>query len=184
MRAFGGVRETRRPGQAGNAATAAKSENRQPFHGRRELEAVEKLGIEARNGQSGHRVGHEHVDRVQSDTGGGRRLDGYLLQEVERVLLKRGGAFLPAMRLEVPVDRLAIVAQLDTGIIVERPQRLEMRVKLPGPCRGLGLRQFEGRIGGRDRQDFDVEPVRGCASPGLRLDRFQHGELRVCAHQH
>jgi hypothetical protein len=93
------------------------------------------------------------------------------------MFLKYGSAFFPGVRLEIPLDRLAIVAELDAGIVVERPQRFEMRENLLGAPGGFGLAELEGRIGSRDRQNLDVETARcrGCARLGP--DNFQHMEL-------
>jgi hypothetical protein len=93
------------------------------------------------------------------------------------MFLKYGGAFFPRVRLEIPLDRLAIVTKLDSRIVVERPQRLEVRENLFGAPGGFGLAELEGRIGGRDRQNLDVEAPcgRGCARLGP--DNFQHREL-------
>jgi len=54
------------------------------------------------------------------------------------------------MRLKIPFDRLTIVTALDAGIVVKRPQALEMR-KNPARTLGrLGLAQRERRIGRRN----------------------------------
>ena len=67
------------------------------------------------------------------------------------MFLENGGAFFPECGLKIPVDRLAIIPKLDAGIVVERPQSLEMREDRSGTLGRFGLGQLEGRIGGRDR---------------------------------
>ena len=177
MRALGRLREPRRPRQAGDAAAAAETEDRQPFHRRLELEAIEQFCVEARYGEPGDRIGDENVDLGELDAGRRRCLERHIRQEIKRMLLKYGGAFFPGVRLEIPLDRLAIVAKLDAGIVVERPQRFEMRENLFGAPGGFGLAELEGRIGGRDRQNLDVETARRCGCARLGPDRFQHLEL-------
>src|SRR5580704_3037069 len=151
MRALGRLREPRRPRQAGDATAAAETEDRQPLHRRLELEAIEQLCVEARYGKPGDRIGDENVDCLERDAGRRRCLERHIRQEIERMLLEYGSAFLPGVRLEIPLDRLAIVAQLDAGIVVERPQTLQMRENLFGAARRFGLAELEGRIGRGDR---------------------------------
>ena len=89
--------------------------------------------------------------------------------KIESMLLERSRALLPAMRLEIPIDRLAIVANVDAGIIVKLPQTFQVRKNLFGAPGGLRLGKREQRIGRRDRQYFDVETVRGRDSTSLGL---------------
>ena len=177
MRALGRVRQPRRPRQAGDAAAAAETEDRQPFHRRLKLEAIEQFCVEARYRKAGDRIGDENVDCVELDAGRCRCLERHIGQEIDRMFLKNGGALFPRVRLEIPLDRLAIVAKLDTGIVIERPQSLEMRENLFGAPGGFGLAELEGRIGGRDRQNLDVETARGRGCARLGPDSFQHMEL-------
>src|ERR1700743_1156194 len=97
------------------------------------------------------------------------------------MFLKYGGAFFPRVRLEIPLDRLAIVAQLDAGIVVERPQTLQMRENLLGSTRRFGLAEFEGRIGRGDRQNLDVETARDRGGTRLGPNNLQHMELPCVA---
>src|SRR4029077_2778327 len=58
-----------------------------------------------------------------------------------------------------------------------------MRENLFGAPRGFGLAEPAGRIGGRDRQNLDVETARGRGGGGgarLGPDTFQHMELPAC----
>ena len=119
VRAVAGMGEPRGARQTGDAGAAAEPENRQPLDCRFELQPVAEFGVEARDRKPGDRVGHDHVDRIETDAGGFRRLDGHLFQKIERMFLKCRGAFFPAMRLEIPLDRLAIVTALDAGIVVK-----------------------------------------------------------------
>src|ERR1700722_20881691 len=97
------------------------------------------------------------------------------------MLLEYGGAFFPGVRLEIPLDRLAIVAKLDAGIVVERPQSLQMRENLLGAARRFGLAELEGRIGRGDRQNLDVETARDRGGAHLGPNNFQHTELPCVA---
>ena len=164
MRALGRVRQPRRPRQAGDAAAAAETEDRQPFDRRLELEAIEQLCVEARYGEPGDRIGDENVDCVERDAGRRRCLERHIGQEIERMLLKDGGAFFPGVRLEIPLDRLAIVAQLDAGIVVERPQTFQMRENLLGAARRFGLAEFkEGLAVATDKISTSKPPVTAAA---------------------
>ncbi|HWS10104.1 MAG TPA: hypothetical protein VN362_19880 [Xanthobacteraceae bacterium] len=78
MRALGRLRQPRRPRQAGDAAAAAETEDRQPFHRRLELETVEQLGVEARYREPGDRIGDENVDLGELDAGRRRGLERHI----------------------------------------------------------------------------------------------------------
>src|SRR4029077_2225020 len=57
-----------------------------------------------------------------------------------------------------------------------------MRKNLFGAPGGFGLAELAGRIGGRDRQNLNVETARGRGGGGAPPwpDNFQHMELPAC----
>ena len=97
MRAVLGVSQARGASKACNSGAAAEPEHWQPFDGRRQFEPVEQHGIEAWDRKPGDRIGHDHVDRIETDTGRFGRFHGHLFQEIECVPMKRLGTLLPAM---------------------------------------------------------------------------------------
>ena len=110
MRAFARMRQARCTREAGDTAAAAEAKYRQAFDTRRKLEAIAQFGVKARDRKSGDCVRDKDVDRIEPDPGCRRRLERHLRQKIESMLLKRSRALFPAMRLEIPIDRLAIVA--------------------------------------------------------------------------
>jgi len=94
-----GVSETRCAGQARHSGATAEPEHWQSLNRWRQFEPVQQQCIETWNGKSGDRIGHDHIDVVECDSGPLRRFDGYFLKEIERMLAERRGALLPATRL-------------------------------------------------------------------------------------
>ena len=60
--------------------------------------SLKQQGVEARNGKSGDRIGHDHIDVVQRNSGCLRRFDGHFLKQIERMPAERLGALFPTMR--------------------------------------------------------------------------------------
>ncbi len=149
MRAVHRMREPRRARQAGDAGAATQPKHRQPFDRGRQPDPVDQSGVEARHRKPGHCVGHDHVDGAWVDTGRYRRLTRERLKQPERMLLERGGAVFPAMRLQIPFDRLAIVARLDAGVVEQPPHLFQMRIEFLGAGGRIRLGQPMRRIGRR-----------------------------------
>ena len=61
----------------------------------RKFESVKQQGIETRNGKSGDRIGHDHIDVVERNACPLRRFDGDFLKEIERMPAERFGYALP-----------------------------------------------------------------------------------------
>ena len=151
------ARQAARARQAEHAADAAEAEDRQPGHVARQREALDQERIQARCRHAGGRDHHHRPDIGRSAAGaleGGRagRLD-----QVEGVAHVASVTGLPALRLEIALERQTGVAGRDTGVVEYRQQPLELAA--PGEDaarRGLGLflAQHVRRHGGGQRQEM------------------------------
>ena len=96
-----GVCQARRPRQAGDATAAAETEDRQPFHRRLELEAIEQFGVEAGVWTSPVIVLVTRMSMASSSTPADAvALSVTSAKKIERIFLEYGGAFFPGVRLE------------------------------------------------------------------------------------
>ena len=143
------VRHARCAGKTSNPGAAAKAEHRQTLDVGCKFQSIKEHGVEAWNGKPGHSVGDDHVDRGKVDTRGLGRLERHLLQEINRVLVERRRALFPAMWRQIPFDRLAIVTNVDAGIVKKRPESLQMGIQRFDARRGISLTDLERRIGRR-----------------------------------
>jgi len=98
----------------------------------------------------GDRIGDEHIDGAEFHTGGSGRVHRHVRQQIDRMLLKNCGALFPAVGLEILLDRLAIVAAVDTSVIAKRAHSLEMRENSSRTLGRFGFSQDERRIGRRN----------------------------------
>jgi len=92
------VSQTRRTRKTRYSGAATEPEHRQSFNRWRQFEPIKQQGVEARNGKSGDRIGHDHIDVVQRNSGCLRRFDGQFLKQIERMPAECLGALFPTMR--------------------------------------------------------------------------------------